>query len=143
MPTAGTVGWRATIAHNRGLVFPVLIVTSVLILVAPLPPVIMDLLLACNVAVSVVILLTTIYVSRRPLEFSVFPTILLGTTLVRLVLNVASTRLILTGAKDNGTRDELQIQELKRLRAEVNNSPKRQRGTSPSPSLALRARKEA
>ena len=36
MPTAGTVGWRATIAHNRGLVFPVLIVTSVQILVAPL-----------------------------------------------------------------------------------------------------------
>jgi flagellar biosynthesis protein FlhA len=103
MPTAGTVGWRAAIAHNRGLVFPVLIVTSVLILVAPLPPMILDLLLACNVTVAVVILLTTIYVAR-PLEFSVFPTILLGTTLVRLVLNVASTRLILTGAKEHGTR---------------------------------------
>ncbi len=103
MPAAGTVGWRAAIARNRGLVFPVLIVTSVLILVAPLPPMVLDLLLACNVAISVVILLTTIYVSR-PLDFSVFPTILLGTTLVRLVLNVASTRLILTGAKDHGTR---------------------------------------
>ena len=94
---------RAVIAHNRGLVFPVLIVTAVLILVAPLPPMVMDLLLACNVTVAVVILLTTIYVAR-PLEFSVFPAILLGTTLVRLVLNVASTRLILTGAKEYGTR---------------------------------------
>jgi len=103
MPAAGTIGWRGFFAHNRGLIFPVLIVTAVLILVAPLPPMIMDLLLACNVTVAVVILLTTIYVSR-PLEFSVFPTILLGTTLVRLVLNVASTRLILTGAKDNGTQ---------------------------------------
>ncbi len=103
MPAAGTVGWGAVIAHNRGLIFPVLIVASVLILVAPLPPVMLDLLLACNVTVAVVILLTTIYVAR-PLEFSVFPTILLGTTLVRLVLNVASTRLILTGAKDYGTR---------------------------------------
>lgn len=103
MPSEGTVGWRAALARNRGLVFPILIVTSVLMLVAPLPPMIMDLLLACNVTVAVVILLTTIYVAR-PLEFSVFPTILLGTTLVRLVLNVASTRLILTGAKDNGTR---------------------------------------
>ncbi len=102
MPAAETVGWRAAFAHNRGLVFPVLIVTAVLILVAPLPPMVMDLLLACNVTIAVVILLTTIYVAR-PLEFSVFPTILLGTTLVRLVLNVASTRLILTRAEEFGT----------------------------------------
>jgi len=57
--------------------------------------------LAANITVSVVILLTTIYVSK-PLEFNVFPSLLLGTALARLVLNVASTRLILTRAGIDG-----------------------------------------
>jgi flagellar biosynthesis protein FlhA len=95
-------GFRATIAQNRGLIFPVLICTSVLVLVAPLPPALLDLLLASNITIAVLILLTTIYVSR-PLEFSVFPAILLGTTLARLVLNVATTRLILTRGASDGT----------------------------------------
>ncbi|HUG89685.1 MAG TPA: flagellar biosynthesis protein FlhA [Planctomycetaceae bacterium] len=95
-------GLRALLAQNRGLVFPVLICTSVLVLVAPLPPTLLDLLLASNITLAVLILLTTIYV-RRPLEFSVFPAILLGTTLARLVLNVASTRLILTRGASEGT----------------------------------------
>ena len=94
-PGSGDMGWRGTVVSYRGLLFPVLIVTSVLVIIAPLPPLMMDLLLACNVTAAVLILLTTIYVSK-PLEFSVFPAILLGTTLARLVLNVASTRLILT-----------------------------------------------
>ena len=103
MPSDSTVGLRGLLMRNRGLIFPVLIVTSVLVIVAPLPPLLMDLLLACNVTLAVVILLTTIYV-RRPLEFSVFPAILLGTTLTRLVLNVASTRLILTRGATEGTQ---------------------------------------
>jgi len=82
--------------------FPVLIVASVLVIITPMPPVLMDLLLACNITLSVIILLTTIYVSR-PLEFSVFPALLLGTTLARLVLNVASTRLILQHGATDGT----------------------------------------
>lgn len=87
-------------AKNRGLLFPLLISASVLVIIAPLPPSVMDLLLSANVTLAVVILLTTIYVTR-PLDFSVFPSLLLGTTLARLVLNVASTRLILTrGAID-------------------------------------------
>lgn len=99
MPDAGA-SWRGAWAHSRGLLFPVLIVMSVLVIVAPMPAMILDLLLACNITAAVLILLTTIYV-RKPLEFSVFPAILLGTTLARLVLNVASTRLILTrGAVD-------------------------------------------
>ncbi len=102
MPTESGTGLRGFLAQNRNFIFPVLIVTSVLVLVAPLPPVLMDLLLSANVTVGVVILLTTIYV-RRPLEFSVFPAVLLGTTLARLVLNVASTRLILTRAGTDGT----------------------------------------
>ena len=79
-----------------------LICSSVLVLIAPLPPVLLDVMLAANITLAVLILLGTIYV-RSPLEFSVFPTILLATTLSRLVLNVASTRLILTGASSRGT----------------------------------------
>jgi flagellar biosynthesis protein FlhA len=79
----------------RGLIVPVLMSTSILVIVVPLPPALLDLLLSANITISVVILLTTMYVNK-PLEFSVFPSLLLGTTLARLVLNVASTRLILT-----------------------------------------------
>jgi flagellar biosynthesis protein FlhA len=61
----------------------------------------MDVLLAANITVAVLVLLTTIYV-RQPLEFSVFPSLLLATTLARLVLNVATTRLILTRAGSDG-----------------------------------------
>ena len=102
MPTEAAGGLRGFLARSRRLVFPVLIVTSVLVIVAPLPPLLMDFLLAANITVGVVILLTTIYVSR-PLEFSVFPAILLGTTLARLVLNVGTTRLILTRGASHGT----------------------------------------
>jgi flagellar biosynthesis protein FlhA len=77
------------------LILPVGVITSVLVILVPLPPSLLDLLLSLNISVSVVVLLSTLYV-RTPLEFSVFPSLLLSTTLARLVLNVASTRLILT-----------------------------------------------
>jgi flagellar biosynthesis protein FlhA len=73
----------------------VLIASSVLVIVVPLPGAVMDLLLSANIALAVIILLTTIYVTK-PLDFNVFPSLLLGATLARLVLNVATTRLILT-----------------------------------------------
>ena len=95
MPPDSATGLLQTWAQVRGFAFPLLIVTSILVIIAPLPPLMMDMLLACNVTAAVLILLTTIYVTK-PLDFSVFPAILLGTTLARLVLNVASTRLILT-----------------------------------------------
>jgi flagellar biosynthesis protein FlhA len=65
------------------------------VIVIPVPAALMDMLLATNITVAVIMLLTTLYV-RTPLEFSVFPSLLLATTLFRLVLNVATTRLILT-----------------------------------------------
>ena len=102
MPSGAENGLRGAMMRTRGLIFPVLIVSSVLVLVAPLPPFLMDLLLSCNITLAVVILLTTIYVNR-PLDFSVFPSVLLGTTLARLVLNVASTRLILSRGAEDGT----------------------------------------
>jgi len=79
----------------RDLVLPLAIISSVLVILVPLPTALLDLLLAANIAVSVIVLLTTIYV-RTPLEFNIFPSLLLATTLARLVLNVATTRLILT-----------------------------------------------
>lgn len=103
MPSATADSVRTFWARNRGLIVPVLIASSVLVIVVPLPAAIMDLLLSMNIALSVVILLTTIYVGK-PLEFNVFPSLLLGTTLARLVLNVASTRLILTRGALDGTR---------------------------------------
>lgn len=88
-------------ARWQDLVLPVGIIMSVLVILVPMPPALMDILLAANVSVSVIVLLTTIYV-RTPLEFSIFPSMLLATTLGRLVLNVASTRLILTRAGEDG-----------------------------------------
>lgn len=83
------------------LILPIGLISSLLVLLIPMPHALMDILLAINISVSVIVLLTTIYV-RTPLEFSIFPSILLATTLGRLVLNVASTRLILTRAEIDG-----------------------------------------
>ncbi|MBS0264271.1 MAG: flagellar biosynthesis protein FlhA [Planctomycetes bacterium] len=102
MPLAASSNVRSFWAGNKGLIVPVLMAMSILVIVVPLPAVLLDLLLSANITISVVILLTTLYV-RRPLEFSVFPSLLLGTTLARLVLNVASTRLILTRGASDGT----------------------------------------
>src|SRR5262245_25403330 len=89
-------------SQHHGLVFPLAIIGAILVIVVPLPPALMDVLLATNIILSVIILMATVSV-RTPLEMSVFPSILLGTTLFRLVLNVASTRLILTKASLAGT----------------------------------------
>lgn len=77
-----------------------------LILLVPLPPWLMDGLLVTNIMVSVILLMTVSYI-RSPLELSSFPTILLGATLFRLALNVATTRLILGGGKDEGRAGDL------------------------------------
>jgi flagellar biosynthesis protein FlhA len=89
-------------SRNLGLIVPALMAMSILVIVVPLPAALLDLLLSANIAISVMVLLTSLYV-RKPLDFSVFPSLLLGTTLARLVLNVASTRLILTRGGFDGT----------------------------------------
>ena len=71
------------------------------IMVVPLPPVVLDMLLACSFSLSLLVFLSTLYV-KRAVDLSVFPTLLLGTTLFRLALNVASTRLILLRGADGG-----------------------------------------
>ncbi|MEC9096423.1 MAG: flagellar biosynthesis protein FlhA, partial [Planctomycetota bacterium] len=84
------------------LIIPTSIVACLLVLLVPLPPFMLDMLMAGNITLAVVILLTTLNI-KTSLELSVFPTVLLAATLGRLVLNVASTRLILTGAATEGT----------------------------------------
>ncbi|GMU36582.1 MAG: flagellar biosynthesis protein FlhA [Phycisphaerae bacterium] len=96
---------RATLTQgfqrHYGMLLPLLAMAMVFALLVPLPTWLMDLLLVVNLAASAVIALTVMYM-RGPLEFSSFPTILLGMTLFRLVLNVSTTRLILTNAGSQG-----------------------------------------
>ena len=100
-PVASPSGTLARVLRGPELVLPVAVIASILVILVPLPPALMDLLLAANISVSVITLLTVLYV-LTPLEFSVFPTLLLALTLGRLVLNVATTRLILTRAASDG-----------------------------------------
>src|SRR3954451_16456777 len=85
---------------NRGMIFPVAFIGLLVVILVPLPPFVLDVLLVANLTLSVIVLVTTIYV-RSPLEFAVFPSLLLAVTLFRLVLNVATPRLILTRGNDN------------------------------------------
>ncbi|WP_164102933.1 flagellar biosynthesis protein FlhA [Candidatus Laterigemmans baculatus] len=89
------------LTRYRDLILPLAIIGSLVVILVPLPPLLMDLMLAANITVGVIVLLTTIYVGS-PMEFNIFPTLLLATTLARLVLNVATTRLILTEAGKSG-----------------------------------------
>ena len=88
---------RFSIARNQDIVLAVCVLAVLVVLLIPIPTFLLDLLLTLNISISVVVLLTTIYL-QRPVEFSVFPTLLLLLTLFRLALNVASTRLILAEA---------------------------------------------
>jgi len=87
-------------AWLRGAVVPLGFVTLLAVLIVPLPPFLLDMLISLNVSLAVVVLLTVLYMDR-PLRFSVFPSLLLAATMLRLVLNIASTRLILTADADS------------------------------------------
>jgi flagellar biosynthesis protein FlhA len=90
---------------RNGLGVPVLVMVVLAMMMLPLPAFLLDVLFTFNITLSLVILLAVIYV-RRALEFASFPTVLLGATLLRLGLNVASTRVVLirghTGAHAAG-----------------------------------------
>ncbi len=89
------------LSKSSDLLFVVFLLGATTLLVIPIPKVFLDLLLVFSIAISLLTLLTVIYVKNPP-EFSVFPTLLLTVTLYRLGLNVASTRLIL-GEADAGS----------------------------------------
>jgi len=77
-----------------GLGAPLLIIMLLAMMILPLPPFVLDFLFTFNIALSLIVLLVSIY-THRPLDFGVFPSVLLVATLLRLALNVASTRVVL------------------------------------------------
>ncbi len=90
---------QAVLANFRGirlsgLGVPALLLALLAMMVVPLAPIVLDVLFTFNIALSMVVILAAIY-SRRPLDFAVFPIVLLVTTLLRLALNIASTRVVL------------------------------------------------
>src|SRR5687768_5536316 len=99
----------ARLHANRGMIFPIALIGLLVVILVPLPTPVLDFLLVLNITLSVIVLVTTIYV-KSPLEFAVFPSLLLAVTLFRLVLNVATTRLILT-AGDRADTTELALHE--------------------------------
>ncbi|MEI8216987.1 MAG: flagellar biosynthesis protein FlhA [Eubacteriales bacterium] len=86
------------IFNNMAVVFVVLVIVLIII---PLPAFFLDFMFIISIAVSLIILLTTMYIGG-PLEFSIFPSLLLITTLLRLSLNISSTRLILSNGGQAG-----------------------------------------
>jgi flagellar biosynthesis protein FlhA len=84
---------------RRGVGAPVVMLAMLAMLMLPLPPFILDMLFSFNIALSLVILLAVVYV-MRPLEFAAFPTVVLMATLLRLALNIASTRVVLLHGHD-------------------------------------------
>ncbi|MBT3427509.1 MAG: flagellar biosynthesis protein FlhA [Gammaproteobacteria bacterium] len=94
MNMAASTTAQVSASRGVGLGTPLLILMLLAMMVLPLPPLALDILFTFNIALSLVVLLAAIY-SMRPLDFSVFPTILLIATLLRLALNLASTRVVL------------------------------------------------
>ena len=85
---------RSKLEHLKGMGTPILILAALAMVVLPLPPTLLDILFSFNIALALVVLLVTIY-TKRPLDFGIFPAVLLIATIMRLALNVASTRVVL------------------------------------------------
>lgn len=86
---------------HQGLGTPLILIIMLSMMMLPLPPFLLDIFFTFNIALSLVVLLAVIY-SERPLDFAIFPTVILIATLLRLALNVASTRVVLLNGH-NGT----------------------------------------
>ncbi|MCA6125676.1 flagellar biosynthesis protein FlhA [Bradyrhizobium sp. WSM 1704] len=91
-PSLGEIG---DILKRGDIALAVGVLTILVVLILPLPAIVLDLFLAVSITVSILILMTSLFI-QAPLEFSSFPTILLISTMLRLSLNMASTRLILS-----------------------------------------------
>lgn len=88
-------------AQFKGLGTPLLVLAALAMIILPMPAFLLDILFAFNIALALVVLLVAIY-SDRPLDFAAFPTVLLVATLLRLALNVASTRVVLLEGHNGG-----------------------------------------
>ncbi|MGB7257045.1 MAG: flagellar biosynthesis protein FlhA [Pseudolabrys sp.] len=91
LPSFGEIG---TYLKRGDIALAIGVLTILVVLILPLPPILLDLALAISIIISVLILMTALFI-HTPLEFSSFPTVLLIATMLRLALNLASTRLIL------------------------------------------------
>lgn len=85
---------QVNVKHLTGLLIPMLVLLIILMMVVPLPAFLLDLFFTLNIALALIIVMISIN-TMRPLDFSSFPTVLLFATLLRLALNVASTRIVL------------------------------------------------
>lgn len=81
--------------NNKALAAPVIIIMMLAMMVLPLPAFVLDIFFSFNIALAIIVLLTSLY-TVKPLDFMAFPTVLLVSTMLRLSLNVASTRVVLT-----------------------------------------------
>lgn len=97
----GVLGRFKGLTKNSDLAFPLIVLLSLSVMIIPISTFLLDLLLAFTLALSIVVLMVAIY-TKRPLDFSTFPSILLVTTLFRLALNVASTRNIMARGGTEG-----------------------------------------
>lgn len=88
------LGWASGLSLMAEMGVPIAVLVIVVAMITPLPGFVLDVFIVCNITLSVVVLLVSMYI-LRPVEFSVFPTTLLLLTLFRLALNISSSRLIL------------------------------------------------
>ncbi len=100
VPTLKDVG---DMLRRGDILLAVGVMTILVVLILPLPPMLLDFFLAISIILSVLILMTSLFI-HAPLEFSAFPTVLLIATMLRLALNLASTRLILAHGHDGNRR---------------------------------------
>ena len=96
MTPAAVLRRAASVVEPRATLLPLAILTLVLLMVVPIPPFLLDIFFTLNLGISLIVLMVAIN-TRKPLDFSAFPTVLLFATLLRLSLNVASTRVVLVG----------------------------------------------
>ncbi len=95
VPTFPRFDWRA-LTGSRDAVLVVALILILSLMIVPLPPLLLDLLIAANLALSVGVILLSLYI-KQPMEFSAFPSVLLLITLLRMGISIAATRLILLG----------------------------------------------
>src|SRR5512137_1724486 len=93
------MNFQRLIRERGDLLIGVGVVSILGVMMLPVPPIVLDMLISMSIGLSLVILITGVYI-QKPLDFSVFPTVLLITTLYRLSLNIAAARLILLNGNE-------------------------------------------
>ncbi len=93
---------------TQGLGVPLVLLAIMGMVILPMPPLLLDVLFSFNIALSLVIILVAVF-TQRPVDFGIFPLVLLIATVLRLALNVASTRVVLLYGHEGGDSAALQV----------------------------------